>query len=375
MHGNVLIVDDPHKPPDLTKEDPGASSLEMASDVAWFWSSLFNRRTNPGICPIIIIMQRLHTLDLTQSVVEKAKRMGLTVNEIVLPCDTSYEIKPERAKELYKEGLLEPVRFGRKILKQFKGAMGSRIFGAQYGQTPTPGEGNLVNPWAFDFYNKEEIEGWECNAICDTAFGNAKTNRQKATADPYGILSFALNPARNKIYAINYSEMTVKVPQFTEALENGLGSIRSQEPRQVQAIIGGFGRPEKERYSDDKPLLHAMGLTTDSYLIIEAAASGVGIIQALKNTSHYNVRGSKVPQNSKFDRFKTQTRKIEGGRLLLPRGEVELVIPMPGGDKRVEKVEPWVPNFINQLCGFPNLPHDEAADCTEIALRLFLRGV
>lgn len=136
IHGHVLIIDDPINP-------KGAVSEAILKDcLDWYDKTFSTRKVDKKVSVTLLIMQRLHELDLTQHLLDKK---DLKIKHICLPCDDSWEVKPEKLKSRYKRngGMLDPVRLDRTVLKEQESTLGPLDFAGQFGQSPRRGEGNL----------------------------------------------------------------------------------------------------------------------------------------------------------------------------------------------------------------------------------------
>jgi len=64
-HGDILLPDDPHKIPDPEKGQAGAGLTEMKGDVRWANQTLSTRVTDKEKTPTILLMQKVHSEDLS----------------------------------------------------------------------------------------------------------------------------------------------------------------------------------------------------------------------------------------------------------------------------------------------------------------------
>jgi len=150
MHAHFLIVDDPIDP-------RGArSDSEIRSTNIWLFETLFNRKTDKDVTPVILIMQRLHVEDATAAMLEK---MGDEIEYICLPAELNDDVKPERLKRYYTDGLLDPVRLNRRILENEK-RMGQYYYAGQFLQSPIPEQGGMFNVDKLEFQNPDENIKW-----------------------------------------------------------------------------------------------------------------------------------------------------------------------------------------------------------------------
>lgn len=137
FHAHFILVDDPIDPQEAVSE----VSLNKAND--FMNRTLPTRKVDKAIAPTIIIQQRLHQND------PSGNRLSNTeagpIKHICLPaaCDDGYEVIPPALKSRYKDGLLDPVRIPKTVLKEAKAQLGSYGYAGQYGQSPVPASGGM----------------------------------------------------------------------------------------------------------------------------------------------------------------------------------------------------------------------------------------
>lgn len=81
-------------------------------------------------------------------------------------------------------------------------------------------------------------------------------------------------------------------------------------------------------------------------ILIEDKANGPAIMSELRREIHGIV--AVEPQGGKMARLVASSPQIEAGNVIIP-------------DSRDA---PWVDEYVNELCGFPNAPHDDDVDAT-----------
>lgn len=86
-----------------------------------------------------------------------------------------------------------------------------------------------------------------------------------------------------------------------------------------------------------------------STLRIEPKANGISVSQQLKEQTDLNVAFTPSPTDDKETRLQAVSPKIESGRVILVEGD-------------------WNDEFIDEVCGFPNKPHDEYVDVLGYAI-------
>jgi predicted phage terminase large subunit-like protein len=77
-------------------------------------------------------------------------------------------------------------------------------------------------------------------------------------------------------------------------------------------------------------------------IAVEESAFGQPLVDELKKMGYPAIPIR--PEGSKVARMSVQSVKIENGQLWLP------------------KEAPWLDDFLEELCGFPNAPHDDQVD-------------
>ena len=87
-----------------------------------------------------------------------------------------------------------------------------------------------------------------------------------------------------------------------------------------------------------------------SIVYIEPKASGKSVIQRIRElTDGINLQEYKLPEGDKTARLSANQPYFESGRVFFLKGT-------------------WNEDVINEICGFPNMVHDEAVDCINMAI-------
>lgn len=140
-HANILMIDDPHKPDDLSG-DPESVKSEL--DLAWTrFIETFSRRTaDAATFKRICIMQRLHVEDIAGRMLQKPGTVHLRLPMKYEPewhCSTPWgaDWRTEAGE------LLCPGRFPADVVAETEVQMTARAFASQYQQRPTPAQGAL----------------------------------------------------------------------------------------------------------------------------------------------------------------------------------------------------------------------------------------
>jgi predicted phage terminase large subunit-like protein len=163
MHGHIIIVDDPLNPLSA------ASDADLATANSWMTETLSTRKVDKDVTPTILIMQRLHQSDPTGAWLEK-EGPSRRVRHICLPAEVDEgnrrTVKPRKALLQYHDGLMDPVRLPRRVLREQKKTLGPYGYAGQFEQTPTPRGGGMFKRDALIVENpptkwKRKIRFWD----------------------------------------------------------------------------------------------------------------------------------------------------------------------------------------------------------------------
>lgn len=306
-HFDILGVDDPINPKDIDSR-----SAITNITTKFFARTLPTRKVDKAVTPLILIMQRLGIQDPTAYLIEKR---GEDIRHVVLPATNEYTVKPEIYKDIYVNGLLDPIRLSQKILSDAKRDLGLTEYAGQFGQSPVPFGGNIIKDgWITiiektDYFLKKSLV---FNYFLDTAYTKDTKN------DPTGMLTATIIDGDLIVY--DYWAKHLELFDCVNEIENTYnekGDIRSK-------------------------------------VIIENKASGISINTELKrkfknkmNIFLYNVKGKKE------DRLRSYEGYFQSGKVKLVKGD-------------------WNEAFIAELTGYPDVPHDESIDCITMALNYYL---
>ena len=132
-----IIIDDP------SKAEDALSKPALEKVIAFYNSTLSTRLNDPTKGRIILVMQRLHELDLAGHFLA-----GDEWSELTLSAQTKENcVIPTSATTSYLRTageLLDPVRLPLAYLQGREREMGSAAYQAQYQQAPVPAEGNII---------------------------------------------------------------------------------------------------------------------------------------------------------------------------------------------------------------------------------------
>ncbi|MCM1079712.1 MAG: terminase family protein [Bacteroidales bacterium] len=193
-----------------------------------------------------------------------------------------------------------------------------REFTALYQQHPTVEGGNIVKRDWFRIISAGEFNALRfrepVHFFLDTAYGEKKAGQDN---DPSGIL--AACRIKNDIYIINAVKMYKEMPDLLRFL------------------------PEFMRNNHG---------SKESTLRVEPKANGESVVQMLKKGTDLNVTRTPSPRDSKEVRLRAVSAPVECGRVWLVEGA-------------------WNVPFLDEVCGFPSMPHDEFVDILGYCINYF----
>jgi predicted phage terminase large subunit-like protein len=310
MGGDVLIFDDPLNP------EQALSEAEREAVNLRFDTTFRSRINDPDTGVKIIVMQRMHELDLTGHIISREKGWKHVSLPAIAEKSERIDYPASGKFQVLKPGdLLWEERLPRSFLDAQKIGMGSWAFAGQYQQNPAPFEGGIIKrnwiqfyraaPPAFDFL----VQSWDCtftgsdrsDFVAGQVWGCAKGSYYMLPYRVYERLDFAPTKA----------------------------AIKS-----CHALF---------------PEAHA--------ILIEDKANGPAVINELQKEIPGIVPVS--PHGGKLSRAQAMAPLWEAGSVHLP-------------DPHIFKL-PWMEAYIHNLCTFPRAAHDDDMDATSQAL-IYMRS-
>jgi len=311
MGGDVLIFDDPLNP------EQAISQVEREAVNLRFDTTFRSRINDPATGVKIIIMQRLHELDLTGHVLARESSRWKHVSlPAIAPKDENWEFPRSKKIENQKSGaLLWPERLPRSFLDSQRVGMGSWAFNGQYQQTPAPLDGGIIKRQWVRFYRQLPekfefmVQSWDCT------FSGGSDNDFVA----------------GQVWGRSCGKYFMLPYRIYDRLDFGptMAAIKACHAKYPQA----------------------------NAVLIEDKANGPAIISELQK----EIPGV-VPVNP------------EGGKLaraqatapLWESGSIELPDPQLFGCA-------WVEDYLHNICTFPKAAHDDDVDATSQAL-IYMRS-
>lgn len=311
MGGDVLVFDDPLNP------EQAISQLEREAVNLRFDTTFRSRINDPATGVKIIVMQRLHELDLTGHVLAREANRWHHVNlPAIAEEDKRWTLPVSKEVVTYKaDQLLWPERLSESFLQSQRIGMGSWAFNGQYQQRPAPLEGGLIKrswvrfyrqlPEHFDFV----VQSWDCT------FSGGSDNDFVA----------------GQVWARSGGKYYMLPYRTYERLDFGptMTSIKSCHAK--------------------FPRAHA--------ILVEDKANGPAIISELRKEIPGIVAVN--PEGGKIARAQATAPLWESGSIELP-------------DPQVFDC-PWIEDYLHNICTFPKAAHDDDMDSTSQAL-IYMRS-
>jgi predicted phage terminase large subunit-like protein len=298
---DTLVVDDPHSPMETESDNVRQSVLD------WYDQEFSTRVNDPKTVSRIIIMQRLHQMDLSQHVLNKGNW-----EHLMLPA----EYEPERKCQVVSTGWsdpreepgepLWPERFGKKEIEEFKTILGSMASAGQLQQRPAPAEGAIFKrPW-FKFHVEQPADLDFIGISGDLTFKDGAKN------------DYAVFQVWGRKKGMFY------------LLDQIRGRMGFNEQKTAFKALCAKWHPNAKWIED----------TANGPALIAAMRIEVAGIIPIK------------PRGSKVARAEAITPSFESGNVSIPD----------------PSIAPWVGDYIEELCTFPGALHDDQVDATTQAI-------
>jgi predicted phage terminase large subunit-like protein len=307
--GNRLILDDPHSP------TQAESDAQRAHAVDFFNHTLSTRLDNPAKDAVVLVMQRLHTADLT------ARCLELGYQHLCLPA-----IAPTRTPIIFPrsgvthvreaDSVLWPERESRTQLAERRDVLGSYGFAGQYQQQPVPRTGGLFSREWWQWYEvppkfTEIIQSW------DLAFKDGEHHDY--------VVGLVAGRIGTSVYLLDRFK------------------ARASFVDTCRAITG---------------MMTAWPRT--GMVLVEDAANGPAVMNVLRDKVHGLI--PVTPEGGKFARACAVQPMIEARQVFLPRYR--------RADGTLQHEHAWVDDFVETCAAFPKGDHDDDVDAlTQLLVR------
>jgi predicted phage terminase large subunit-like protein len=291
--GDLIIIDDPMKAEDVN------SKVERERVIDWYKSTLASRLNDAVNGQIVVVMQRIHSFDLSGYLLEQDDWTSLA-----LPAEArrDFDVAIGRNRwHRYSEGdLLHGARLPGAILEARCRELGSAQYSAQYLQDPVPPDGTIIKRAWFRYYEPriqpvviEIIQSWDVAA-------------KIAEGNDYSVC-VTVGIARDGYYIMDVKRFKAEFPVLQ---------------RTAEAMA--------EQYRPNR-------------ILIEDSSNGTALLQNLTFGTRLNVIGIK-PKQDKEARANGVAAAFEAGRV------------------KFKKDAEWLLEFERELLEFPNSRHDDQVD-------------
>lgn len=321
--GNRVIFDDPHN----VKE--AESDRVRSETVRWFQEGLENRLNDLSRDAIVVIMQRVHELDVSGSIIDDDNYVHLCIPmeyEEGRHCETEIGWSDPRTED---GDLAWPERFPAEPLAQFKKR--PYMWAGQYQQRPEPRGGGI--------FKRDWWQIWD-----------------SAVAKTYGIDGRKF-PSLSYIVGVLDTAYTEKEENDPSAMTVwGIWHDRHDLP-QVMLMAAW------EDWLEFGPLVEKVTKTCNRYqvdrLIIESKAVGISVAQEIQRQHRENKWGVQLVDPGRGDkvaRAYAVTHAFEDG-----------MVWVPGFDDGM--LPEWAEKVVTQMASFPRAAHDDLTDTATMALK------
>lgn len=304
---DIYIIDDPCNP------KQAASETERQTSISHFKDTASSRLDDPTIGFFMLIAQRLHEVDLVGTLLEEEPEEW---EHICIPAEINDHVSPPELKKEYVDGLFFPKRFTPTYLKRMRKRMTSTGYSCQYDQLAAPDEGNILLKEWFEIITPEEfLQTSPTRYRVDTAYTEKQEN------DPSGFLAWC--EMHNDMVILNCIDMYLTFPALCKFLKEWVK-------------------------------LH--GYTAESTIKVEPKASGISVVDQMRETTSLNIMKGKPPKDDKVTRANAIAPTCQAGRIKLLKG-------------------PWNKAFLHQVGFFPNAKNDDMVDVLIESVRDFNRSL
>jgi predicted phage terminase large subunit-like protein len=268
----VLILDD------ILKPEEALSDAQRKKANEWYSHTLYSRLNSKEAGVIIIVQQRLHEDDLVGHVLGQ-EDWRLIRFPAIAETDEEHLIESPYGSRRYVRRAgeaLHPAREPRSVLDHIRRTIGQYNFAGQYQQTPAPLGGGLIKREWFKIYDPDDLP-----ERFDQVVQSWDTANKASELANYSVCTTWGRKAK-EIYLLNVYRKQLDFPNL------------------VRAVL------EQQRHFGA------------SVILVEEAASGVQLVQQLREKDIRSVKAVK-PEGDKVMRMHASSPTIENGFVWVPR--------------------------------------------------------
>jgi predicted phage terminase large subunit-like protein len=308
--GNRIVLDDPHNP------TQAESDTQRDRAIEFFNTTISTRLDDPRRDAIVLVMQRLHTRDLTAVCLDHG------FEHLCLPAvaSTRTVIDFPRSRRTFTrevDDVLWPERQTRAELDQQRSVLGSYGFSGQYQQQPVPRTTDMFRREWWEWYDVLTVKFDQVLQSWDLSFKDGDS------ADY--VVGLVAGRVGARVYILDRFKAKASFVASCEAI---------------------------------KQMVARYPLTRE--VLIEEAANGAAVVDVLRQ----QIRGiiAVKPDGGKFARACAVQPQLEARQVYLPR------FRWPDGQRRSEFA--WVEDFVETCAVFPKGDHDDDVDAlSQLLLR------
>lgn len=324
LGADVLLYDDPH---DAKKAE---SEAERSAVTEKYDISISSRKEDPKRYLEILIMQRLHELDLAGHLLAKE---GGDWHHLCLPMVYEGRHKYIHTKDNptflgfvdpRSDGdILQPNRFDQKHLADQRTALGSMGYAGQMQQLPAPMEGGFFKKAWWRFFR---FEGQ----------GNPRPRPHGCIEEPPRVIK-SWKDFDTALISVDCAFKKTETSDYV-----GIVAIGTKGPDRF--IFGNWTARLSAKETAERVLEIRRMYPNCSRVLVEDAANGQAVVEYL-STSISGVIVVK-PEGGKESRAFATCPQVEAGNVYLLDGAS------------------WLEDYVNELGTFPNAAHDDQVDAT-----------
>lgn len=335
-HGDIKVIDDPNKAQDVAGGPLQLPRAAFEEVLNWFQGAWPTRDRNPAETREVVVMQRLHEMDLS------GYCLSLGFRHLCIPMRYDPDLAHPQDPRTEKGQLLWPERYPEFYVLDRETRMGPSAAAAQYGQRPSRTGGTIfqLGIWGVKFW--APVESGLVGTVCTVGKGDNKVSGPV----------FAPPPERGG-FQLQSWDMTFKGKDGSDFVAAGVWQVYLNQFWLLYLLNQRLGFVQT---------LNAMRMVTSRYplaydKLIEDKANGPAVEDMIRT----EIRGLTLvpPNGGKEARANACSWTFAAGRVILPH---------PSVNRHTEEL-------ISQLQGFPRAKNDDLVDMTTQGLgRVSLHG-